>query len=302
MKKVLLKTALIISVTTFVLTRCSVLLSNALSEKINPDFQAPTVLNRINITAQKPQNGVRVMTYNILADGIGFEGSDTAERFNGVCDVLNTLKPDVVGLQETSRNWYTYISQNTDYTFLAPLRTSFFGTMTAVVYNKDTLTLLTDGAEVFEAGYTSKLRRMVWGVFEHKTDGKIFAVINTHFSLTRNDITVPMKQAAQLKQATDELRKKYRCPIFLTGDFNARERNSGTNISSSVYETLCAVFTDTKTVASTLSYGSQKSIKSACADHIFLCGDALIEKYFLLSQKEFTCFSDHFPIFVDFII
>ena len=261
-----------------------------------------TVINNIKITNPKPQEHIRIMSYNLLADCLGFEGTDAKTRADGVCNFLNELSPDVVGLQETSRSWHTCIQEKTDFSFISPVRTKLFGTMTSVIYNENTLTLLKSGEKVFNYGYDSRLRRMVWGIFKYNRNGKIFAVINTHFSLSNTNITTPMNQAAELLDFGKKLKKEYNCPIFFIGDFNARERNKNTNISSSVYETLCATLNDTKTDAQCVKSGVNQSIYASSNDHIFVKGNAEIKKYVILSQNEFANLSDHYPVFVDIVI
>ncbi len=261
-----------------------------------------TVINNIKTTNPKSQKHIRIMSYNLLADSLGFEGTDAHIRADGVCNLLNELSPDVIGLQETSRNWHTCIQKKTDYSFISPVRTELFGTMTSVIYNENTLTLLKSGEKVFNYGYDSRLRRMVWGIFKHNENSKIFAVINTHFSLSNNNITTPMNQASELLEFGEKLREEYNCPVFFIGDFNARERNRNTNISSSVYETLCTTLNDAKTEAQSVASGVNQSIYASSNDHIFIKGNAEIKKYVILSQNEFANLSDHYPIFVDIVI
>ena len=261
-----------------------------------------TVINNIKITNPKSQEHIRIMSYNLLADSLGFEGTDAKTRADGVCNLLNELGADVIGLQETSRNWHTCIDEKTNYSFISPIRTKLFGTMTSVIYNKNTLTLLKSGEKVFNYGYDSRLRRMVWGIFKYNENGKVFAVINTHFSLSNNNITTPMNQAAELLAFGEKLREEYNCPVFFIGDFNARERNRNTNISSSVYETLSTTNNDAKTEAQSVASGVKQSIYASTNDHIFIKGNAEIKNYVILSQNEFTNLSDHYPIFVDIVI
>ncbi len=303
MNKKILKSIIIITVLILIFPRYSTVFSkNAENIEYKSATELATVINNIKSTNPKPQNRIRIMSYNLLADCLGFDGTNAVTRAEGVCQMLNTLAPDVAGLQETSRNWHTCIQQKTDYSFISPLRTKIFGTMTSVIYNKNTLTLLKSGEKVFRYGYDSRLRRMVWGVFKYKESNKTFAVINTHFSLSNDNITTPMNQAAELLDFGKELQKEYNCPIFFIGDFNARERNANANISSSVYETLCATLLDAKTDAQSISAGAKQSIYSSSNDHIFLKGKAEIKKYVILSQNEFATLSDHYPIFVDIVI
>ncbi len=260
------------------------------------------VTNNLKLANPKREGVIRILSYNLLADSLGFDGTNAVTRADGVCEIINTLTPDVVGLQETSRSWHTCLREKTEYAFIHPLRTEILGTMTCVIYNKSTVTLISDGEKVFQSGFDSRLRRMVWGVFRHKKSGEVFAVVNTHFSLSNNDIKVPMKQATELLSFCDNIREKYACPVFSVGDFNARERTVGNNVTSSVYETLCTVLNDAKTDAESVTCGEKQGIYASSNDHIFYKGEADIKNYVILSQKEFEILSDHYPVFVDIFI
>lgn len=261
-----------------------------------------TVTNSLKSANPKHDDCIRILSYNLFADSFGFEGTNAVDRADGVCNMINTLAPDVIGLQETSRNWHTCIREKTDYSFIFPLRTEILGTMTCIIYNNSTVTLLASGEEVFKSGGDTRLRRMVWGLFKQKSNSAVFAVINTHFSLSSADTKVPMKQARELLSFGENLYEKYRCPVFFTGDFNARERNGGSNISSALYETLCSVLDDSKTNSPRITSGEKQGIYASSNDHIFFKGEAVIKNYAILSQKEFEGLSDHYPIFVDIFL
>ena len=300
MNKKFLKSVVIIIILILIIPNTSAFFYKNDKNYINnstTDF--PTIIKNINATNPKEENDIRIMSYNLLADCLGFEGTNAFTRANGVCEMLNTISPDVIGLQETSRNWQTAIKDQTDYSFISPIRTEILGTMTAIVYNPATLTLLESGEKVFSKGYDSRLRRIVWGVFRHKNTKKTFIVANTHLSLSNNNITTPVNQATELIDSGNELFEKYNCPIFFTGDFNARERKRNTYISSALYEMLCMTLTDTKTLSKSVSAGTPKSVNASSNDHIFLKGEAQINRYVTLSQNEFINFSDHYPIFID---
>lgn len=261
-----------------------------------------TDAKHLGISYKKTPDCIRLMTYNILADTIGYEGSDAAERADGVCNILEEISPDVAGLQETSRKWFACIYNNTNYRFVHPVRTAFFQTMTTLIYNPDTVTLITSGEDTFKNGGDSRLRRMVWAVFLHKETDKTFIVVNTHFNLndtskTPADNTVPLTQVLELITLCKNLKDIFFCPVFPIGDFNAKESTEKT--PSPVYDILCASFENTKNLSESISYGEATTKKTLSNDHIFLYGDAEIKIYCTLSQKSFKVLSDHYPIFSD---
>ncbi len=265
-----------------------------------PAYQEVAELTK-TITAMHPKkNNLRIMTYNLLADSVGFEGSNAKERSNGVCNILNNLSPDVAALQEVSRRWYALITNNTNYKFIHPVRTGLLGTMTALVYNPQTLLLIYSGEKSFKSGNSSPLRRMVWAVFKFKETGDMFVAISTHLSLSTEKgsaASVALMQALELTELTKEINSALNCPIIVAGDFNAPESTEKT--SSPVYDVLSAYFYDSKKSSqneSSLSVKNTANIK----DHIFSTNNITSEFYCLLSHKAFEALSDHYPVFTDF--
>ncbi len=262
--------------------------------------EAITEIEKSGEYYKKPYGKIRLMTYNILADSIGFEGTPAKTRADGVCKILECISPDICGLQEASRKWFSCIYNNSDYKFIHPVRVALFDTMTTLIYNPKTVTPVAFGEKVFENGNNSRLRRMVWGVFRHKESNKIFAVVNTHFSLSEGnftDNTVPLTQALELITLCKELKNLFNCPVFALGDFNAHKPTKKT--PSPIYDILVTAFKNTKDLAKTASHGENTNDKTLFIDHIFSFGDAEIILYASLSQTTLKKFSDHYPVFCD---
>lgn len=260
-----------------------------------------TQLNALNRAIPKETDSTRVMTYNILSDGSGFEGAYAPTRASGVCNVFDIFSPDVVGLQETSRAWYACILNNTQYKFIHPLRTGVFEALTAIIYNPKTVKLIKSAEFAFESGDDSRLRRVVWGLFERKADGKPFIVLNTHLSLTNSDKT-PADNSTALAQAQEiidfckKLKNDYKCTLILTGDFNARQSTASS--PSPVYDVIHSFFSDTKTLAERISYGEHQKATSSY-DRIFISDNTQIKSYCIISQARLSALSDHYPVFAD---
>lgn len=299
-KKLSIKTSKLI-LFTFIIFQIFCIYLNAQGDitKYPASAELRFAIKSIRQTNPKSQNLVRIMSFNLLADSLGFEGTPARTRADGVCSLINSLAPDVVGLQETSRTWYSCIIQNTDYAFVSPLRTQISGSMTSIIYNPETLVLTDYGEKALKYGGDSRLRKVIWATFREKLSKKTFTVINTHFSLSEDNTPVPMRQATELLDFINELSGEPNNPLFFIGDFNALERTTVSYASSSVYETLCTSLTDTKYNSENISCGVKKSIYSSAVDHIFLKGNAKIKNFVILSQKEFSFLSDHYPIFID---
>ncbi len=273
-----------------------------ISQYTAPD-QLTTEIERLSKFYKKEETEIRLMTYNLLADTIGFEGSSAETRADGVCRILNEIAPDVCGFQEMSRKWFACIYNNTNYKFIHPIRSALFPTMTTLAYNPDAVNLIAFGEQVFKNGSSSPLRRMVWGVFRHKKTEKLFAVVNTHFSLSDSalsDTTTPLTQALELITLCKELKALFNCPVFPLGDFNAHRATSKS--PSPIYDILVTAFKNTSSLANTTSHGEFTNKKTLFIDHIFLFGDANITNHATLSQASLKPLSDHYPIFCDISI
>ncbi len=267
-----------------------------------PEKKYSSVINALDKTYPKDQDTLRIMSYNLLADTPGFEGSPAYLRASGVCDILNTLKPDVAGLQEVGRNWFYSLNQETSYKFISPFKTTVLGTMTAIIYNDERVILEQWGEYVFPQSYNGKLRCAVWGLFKEKRSNKNFLVINTHLSLKDKGHDSPLEQATDIIALTNELKEKHNYPVFFVGDINSDKRLSGNIDSACIYEALCTVFTDTLQLSLEKGHGENKGFSSYRADHIFLSGESKVLRYIILSQPDFSNLSDHYPIFVDILL
>ncbi len=252
---------------------------------------------------KKEEDSVRLMTYNLLSDSLGFAGTDASERAGGVCKILESLSPDIIGFQEMSRKWFVAVKSNTDYKFIDFFRTTLFGTMTTLAFDSKRVDLLFSGEKTFSVGGDSRLRRMVWGVFSNKKDGKIFGVVNIHFDLSKKnqfssfDDSLQMSQALETTRFVKEVIDTLKCPVFILGDFNVKQ--STVEKISPVYEILDSVFYNAKKFAQSVSVGSSPQSVTSKNDHVFYFGNVSIERYCVLSNESYETLSDHYPIFVD---
>lgn len=255
------------------------------------------------LTHFKKKNGaLRIMSYNLLADTLGFEGERAQLRADGVCKILKNLAPDGVCLQEASRNWFACVMNNTGYRFVHPIRTGLFATMTAIAYNPEALLLIKSGEKVFEHGGNSSLRRAVWAMFEIKSENEFFILVSTHFDLEKTD-NFPLESATQLLQATEvvklclELNAREKCPVVLGGDFNVKKATKKT--PSPVYDIINGFFPDAEASAHSRNYLTTEKNGNP-VDHIFHTDTLKAEKYYNFNHKSLEELSDHYPIMADF--
>ncbi len=263
--------------------------------------QYTPLLTSLSLTYPRGEGTLRVMTYNLLADTPGFEGAPAYSRAEGVCGILNTLSPDVAALQEVSRNWFYSLNQSTPYKFVSPAKTNFLGTMTALLYNPEAVTLLQWGSHTFSRTLNGRLRCAVWGVFSKADTGKKFTVISTHLSLSDRENQFPEQQARELLELSRELEARYGCPVIFTGDFNSDKRTAENTVAGA-YEILGTALTDTLRVTNEKASGNAKGFSSYRTDHIFINKALPVRRYVILSQRQFSDLSDHYPVFVDFLL
>ena len=179
--------------------------------------------------------------------------------------------------------------------------------MTALMYNSDTLELIDKGQKKYDEGNDARLRRAVWGIFESKETGKKFAVISTHFDCIRPNEEELMHsymetQIKQIVEISDNIKKEYGVPVFCIGDFNTMNEGEGVDPvmdAPDIYEKLCTYLTDTRLVANEKVCGDALDADAPTWDHIFLSGEAEIQRYAVVSPQVLSGMSDHYPIFAD---
>ncbi|MGN0486864.1 MAG: hypothetical protein ACI4GB_06480 [Acutalibacteraceae bacterium] len=258
-------------------------------------------------TAFENRADVRIMSSNLLVHYESWGGEPVKPRAKMFLELLETYKPDVIGLQELCDGWYCCLKGNLPegYKMLYPVSTGVFIRMTAMVYNADRLSLIESGNFAFEQGDNPRLRRVVWAVFEIRETGKRFAVTNTHFDLLREgretELTAVMKsQVQELSACVDRLEEEYRCPVFCVGDFNTMEDTEKTSPMDipEIYNMLAKEYTDAKFHSQNQVCGDGQAWNDPSYDHIFISSDmAEAETFALLSWLDGL--SDHYPIFAD---
>lgn len=251
---------------------------------------------------------VRIMSSNLLVHYESWGGLPAKPRAKQYIELLNSYKPDVIGVQELCDSWYCCIEKNLPdgYKMLCPVSTGAFIRMTAMVYNTDTVELVDSGNFAYEQKDNPRLRRVVWAVFKDKSTGNHFAVTNTHLDLLREgqeqELTVVMKsQTKELLNCINEISEKYNCPVISVGDFNTMENTEFTKPIDipEIYNTLTSELTDTKFISNNQIFGSEQEWEYPSYDHIFLKGNAKAETFCLMSYNYLSDMSDHYPIFAD---
>lgn len=260
------------------------------------------------VDSTKQEDEVRIMTSNLLVHYKSWGGTDARPRAKMFFETVNTYQPDVIGVQEVSDQWYDCLMRNKgNYKMLYPVSTGAFMRMTALMYNANTLNLIDKGQMKYDEGNDARLRRAVWGIFESKETGKQFAVVSTHFDCIRENeeelmLSYMKTQIKQINEISDSIKEEYGVPVFCIGDFNTMNPGEGVDPimdAPEIYEELCQTLTDTRSVAQEKANGDALDADAPTWDHIFLNGEAQIDRYAIVSPQVLSDMSDHYPVFAD---
>ena len=283
----------------------------------------------------KQDNEVRIMSSNLLVSYNSWHSNysrsirDVSAKPRAVIyfDLLDTYKPDVVGLQEMCDMWYNCLVRNDlNYKLVFPVSTAFTLNMTSLMYNADTTELIDKGQFAYNQGNNKRLRRVVWGLFKDKTTHKEYIVTSTHFDfINYKDVDGSLKvmesQMEELLDFSSNMKEKYDVPIFHVGDFNTvnnidnwrelyaeltdeeLEKLDKTAIKNeaapTIYNSLANNFIDTKLYANNFNSVFPTNIETPTYDHIFLDGKANIDSFTIVSNPKMLKLSDHYSIFTD---
>jgi endonuclease/exonuclease/phosphatase family metal-dependent hydrolase len=158
---------------------------------------------------------VRVMSWNILYKGWEKKGhASWKERVPSAVQILRKHQPDVVGLQEDSKDQVAYITKWLgDYTYLDPYKKRGGG-----------LLIRTKAWRVIKSGKIPipGKRHASWALLESTRNSERWLFYNAHFihRTAENSAADRMKAAVQIAQHMAR-HAPYGVPVVMTGDFNA---------------------------------------------------------------------------------
>ena len=248
---------------------------------------------------------LRIMSYNVLVAAWGGDdllpesmSNKSSVRAEMLSKVLAHYTPDVVGLQEFCESWHkSFKGYMGDYAMTLTKNSNY----TTIIYNTKTVKLLESDVLEFSKHNSKKMRYVNWALFERLESKQKFIVLNSHLDFGKNKDM----QEVQIKEYANlvlDLEKKYNCPIFALGDYNAMEKNE--KEASDIYKSFMDI---SKAKDAKYDYdnivklcGSECKYEDESWDHIFIKGDSVLPTAFnVLSNKFYTSLSDHYPIYVD---
>ncbi len=250
---------------------------------------------------------IRIMSANLLVSYKSWGGEPVKPRAKQFVEFVTKTAPDVIGAQEVCGDWHACLKANLpQYKIVHPQNNIVEKSLTTLLYNTETLRCIDSGRMAYSEGDGTKHRAVTWGVFETLADGQRFVATSTHLDLIREgkeeaEFAVMRGQAEEFFTLLDDLRAKYGCPVFCTGDYNAMENDSekGVFAAAGIYDIFAERLRDTKFLASMQSAGSMEDWEYPSWDHIFMDGDAEILAFRVCSEPFLQDMSDHYPIFAD---
>ena len=252
---------------------------------------------------------LKVMSYNIRQSGAKDGTNSWMYRFAATGEMIKDQMPDVFGVQEATYDQMYFIEQNfKEYKYVGGGREDGKkkGEHMAIFYLKEEGELL-DGGTFWLSETPDKpskgwdaacFRSCTWTKLKMKSNGQIFAYLNTHLDHVGNvarkeGLALIMKRAQEI--VTDDM------PIILTADFNAVTSNP-------IFEPLNGVMKDAREVApetdrrATLNcYQPENEDKEEwIIDHIFFRG-AEAKSFKVLRDKNYGApyISDHYPVVME---
>lgn len=257
------------------------------------------------VFARKDDDNIRIISFNLLSDSLGFDGSPAFSRIQSVEALVFACDGDILCFQEVSRNWFCALCEALfdEYAAVEPIKTVLFSKMNVIFYKKDLFSQISSGIKQFSKGDDTRTRNAVYAVFERKSDGRKLTAVNCHLNFLKSESTdksaeIISDQSNEIKNLTFDLFEGFGAPVVTVGDFNSRKRGSNSNFAFP-YGYLSSFFADAKYTAETVFVGGKSRLNADGIDHIFTLGNATAKKYSRLSLDGSEYLSDHSAIFAD---
>lgn len=237
---------------------------------------------------------------------------DWENRKVGYFKMINTMRPQVVGLQEAEMNQVSDIINNcSGYAYIGVGRTDGDkkGESTSILYRTAEINVESWGTvwlsptpdvpgSCFPEMTDGQCRTSTWAVMTDKVSGRKFFHINSHTSLVRES------QIKELQVILNTIAAK--CPsglpVVLTADWNLEQDDDILKAIGDAYSNARRTAPITDDAETFHWWGNRKTIqKHSQLDHVFYGGfDKLLKFRTLTMQWEGFWISDHHPVYAIF--
>ena len=264
-------------------------------------------------------DGLMVMSSNVRFYSARNKASDPDKgnrdwevRKVGYFKMINTMQPDVFGVQEAENIQLQHIKDNcSGYAYVGVGRNDgeTKGESTAIFYKADVIEVEDWGTKwhsetpdqvgtFFVENEDRQPRTSTWAVFKVKATGKRFFHINVHTSLYE------ASQTKEIQLVADVVTEK--CPeglpVVLTGDWNVEEEDPVMKPVNASYSSARKTASKTDNILTFHWWGSSSTMtKNQHLDHVFYSGFEKPLRFRTLNmQWEGLWISDHHPVYAIF--
>lgn len=270
-------------------------------------------------------NTLKIMSFNVRYNSANDEGDTNWEvRKAAVVKMINTVQPDVVGLQEPRTEQRTYLKNNLpNYGYLeVPGTGAGTGGNTCLIYRQDRFTKVNDGyfflsptpdepSRCWDVG-DSQWRTSVWVHLKEKETGKEFFFLSTHMPVRTNS-SYPNEPYIQARINSANLNVERMKKIagesamcFIVGDMNCSEKAADGSANADGVRALKPYrdwmksgrdIAPTGDAYSFNNFGKGTAAPSRNLDHIFYRNVTMAMSFRTLTDNYGVKYvSDHYPI------
>ena len=245
---------------------------------------------------------IKYISYNIRYANASDGDNAWDIRKPATKEMIESEQPDVLGLQEALIGQLQYIDSNfPQYSRVGVGRDDGKedGEFMAVYYRSDKFKLLKNGdfwlsetPDECSMGWDAACRRIVtWAKLKDKETGKVFYAFNTHLDHVGE---VAREQSILLiVKKIDEIVKKDKAPVFLSGDFNS-------NVNSAIFDPLKSIMKDSRAILPESewipTYNNYGNGGDAMIDYIFYKNAEVLDFKTLNGDYGKPYISDHYPV------
>lgn len=249
---------------------------------------------------------IKYISYNIRYANTSDGDNAWDIRKPATKEMIEREQPDVFGLQEALIGQLQYIDSNfPQYSRVGVGRDDGKedGEFMAVYYRNDKFKLLENGnfwlsetPDQCSMGWDAACKRIVtWAKLKDLDSKKVFYVFNTHLDHVGE---VAREQSILLiVKKIDEIVKKDKAPVFLSGDFNS-------NVSSPIFDPLKNIMKDSRAILPESewipTYNSFGNGGDSMIDYIFYKNAEVQDFKTLNGDYGKPYISDHYPVMATF--
>lgn len=249
---------------------------------------------------------IKYISYNIRYANASDGDNAWDIRKPATKEMIEREQPDVFGLQEALIGQLQYIDSNfPQYSRVGVGRDDgkAAGEFMAVYYRNDKFKLLENGnfwlsetPDQCSMGWDAACKRIVtWAKLKDLDSKKVFYVFNTHLDHVGE---VAREQSILLiVKKIDEIVKKDKAPVFLSGDFNS-------NVSSPIFDPLKNIMKDSRAILPESewipTYNSFGNGGDSMIDYIFYKNAEVQDFKTLNGDYGKPYISDHYPVMATF--